>query len=70
MKTGKWQIPCRKVITPTLALVVPHFAITLYFNGGSAGKFALFGLDDATVVDIVRNNGVPFFDMRNSQVPQ
>lgn len=70
MKTGKWQTPCRKVITPTLALVVPHLAITLYFNGGSArsGKFPLFELAD--VVDIVRNNGVPFFDMRNSQTPQ
>lgn len=56
MNTGVSTSPCRNVIIPTRALVVPHFAITLYFNGGSASgvcaAFATFA--PFVIVDAIR----------------
>lgn len=61
MNTGVSTSPCRSVITPTRAFVVLHFAITLYFKGGSeaGASFILidpfvFEINDAIRIDILR----------------
>lgn len=68
IKTGVSTTPCRNVITPTLAFVVPHFAITLYISGGfsCAGKSPLFGMFNETFVDIVCSNARARFDIRSN----
>lgn len=65
IKTGVSTSPWRRLMTPTLALVVVHFAITLYFSGGSllADKLQLFGMDEANWVDIIWNKARAFFNI-------